>query len=42
MSYQFFDLKFGELGVDKWCPGPDLNLWVKYLYISEAYVRLLL
>lgn len=25
LSYQFFDLKFGKLGVDKWCPGPECN-----------------
>ena len=25
LSYQFFDLKFGKLGVDKWCPGPEWN-----------------
>ena len=32
LSYQFFDLKFGKLGVDKWCPGPEIKNNIKALF----------
>ena len=38
LSYQFFDLKFGKLGVDKWCPGPEWNKRHKRL-INIALVK---
>ena len=33
LFYQFFDLKFGKLGVDKWS-GPDLN---RHAVTSEGF-----